>query len=276
MCPCLTANPLLVHGCDDIPDLIKHRLQRGERLILFAVGRMFHHNIIQYLGMRGDFDGFWIDLEHGGLTFHEIELAAMAGRAHGLDCFARIPPTDYATITRCFESGVTGIMAAQITSAAHAEEIVKWSKFFPRGHRGMNTFGYDGGFGLIPMADFAERHNRDSFIAIMIETAAAVADVDAIAAIDGVDLLFVGPSDLSQALGVIGDINNEKCIEAIDRVAAACRNHGKSWGAVTPTPAYAAMLVEKGCTLLTPTNDAKLVAAGATAVRSQFAELWNR
>ena len=69
-------------------------------------------------------------------------------------------------------------------------------------------------------------------------------------------------------MGVIGDIHHEKCIAAIDRVAAACRNNGKHWGAVTPTPAYASMLVEKGCTLLTPTNDVKLVAAGASAVRA--------
>ena len=258
----------------DITDLIKHRLARGETLILFAVGRMFHHNIIQYLGREGGFDGFWIDLEHGGLTVHDIEIAAMAGRAHGLDCFVRIPPTDYATVTRCFESGATGIMAAQITSAAHAEEIVKWAKFAPRGHRGMNPLGYDGGYGSIPMAEFAERHNRDSFVAIMIETATAVAEVDAIAAIDGVDLLFVGPSDLSQAMGVIGEIHHEKCLAAIDRVAAACRNNGKHWGAVTPTPAYASMLVEKGCSLLTPTNDVKLVAAGVAAVKSQYADLW--
>ena len=140
----------------------------------------------------------------------------------------------------------------------------------------MNPLGFDGGYGSIPMAEFAENHNRDSFVAIMIETASAVDEVDEIAAIDGVDLLFVGPSDLSQAMGVIGDINNEKCIAAIDRVAAACRKHGKHWGAVTPTPAYASMLVEKGCTLLTPTNDVKLVAAGLSAVRSQYADLWDR
>ncbi|MGH8928131.1 MAG: HpcH/HpaI aldolase family protein, partial [Acidimicrobiia bacterium] len=94
--------------------MIKDRLQRGERLVVFAVGRMFHHNLIQYLGMQGDFDGFWIDLEHGGLTVRDVEIAAMAGRAHGLDCFVRVPPTDYATVTRCFESGASGVMGAQI------------------------------------------------------------------------------------------------------------------------------------------------------------------
>lgn len=257
-----------------MPELMKYRLQRGERLVVFAVGRMFHHNIIHHLGMQGGFDGFWIDVEHGGLTTHDIEIAATAGMAHGLDCFVRVPPTDYATVTRCFESGATGVMAAQITSSEQAEEFVQWAKFAPRGRRGLNPLGYDGSYGSIPLAEFAERANRDTFVAIQIETAQAVAEVDAIAAIDGVDLLFVGPSDLSQAMGVIGDFTGERSMEAVDRVADACRAQGKQWGAVTPTPDYASLLIDKGCTLISPTNDVKLVTTGLAAVKESFSRLW--
>jgi 2-dehydro-3-deoxyglucarate aldolase/4-hydroxy-2-oxoheptanedioate aldolase len=255
-------------------ELMKHRLQRGERLVVFAVGRMFHHNIIHYLGMAGDFDGFWVDVEHGGLTTHDVEIAATAGMAHGLDCFVRVPPTDYATVTRCFESGATGVMAAQITSADHAEEFVRWAKFAPRGRRGLNPLGYDGGYGSVPLAEFAERANRDTFVAIQIETAQAVEDVDAIAAVDGVDLLFVGPSDLSQALGVIGDFTGPESMDAVDRVAAACRSHGKQWGAVTPSPEYAATLIEKGCTLISLANDVKLVTSGLASLKADYSAVW--
>ena len=253
---------------------MKVRLQRGERLVVFAVGRMFHHNIIRYLGMDGGFDGFWIDVEHGGLTTHDIEIAATAGLAYDLECFVRVPPTDYATVTRCFESGATGVMAAQITSAAQAEEFVKWAKFAPRGRRGLNPLGYDGGYGSIPIAEFAEQANRDTLVAVQIETAQAVAEVEAIAAVDGIDLLFIGPSDLSQAVGVIGDFTGKESIAAVDRVAEACRDHGKQWGAVTPSPGYARLLIEKGCTLISPTNDVKLVTTGLVAVKEAFAELW--
>lgn len=124
------------------------------------------------------------------------------------------------------------------------------------------------------MAEFARRSNLDTFVAIQIETAQAVDEVDAIAAIDGVDLLFVGPSDLSQSLGTIGDFTASASMDAIDRIAAACAAHGKQWGAVTPTPAYATTLVEKGCSLISPTNDVKLVSAGLDATRHQFADLW--
>ena len=257
-----------------MPDLMKNRVQKGERLVVFAVGRMFHHNMIHYLGMQGGFDGFWIDVEHGGLTTHDIEVAATAGMAHDLECFVRVPPTDYATVTRCFESGATGVMAAQIKSAEQAEEFVGWAKFAPRGRRGLNPLGYDGGYGSVPLLEFTERANRDTFVAIQIETAQAVAEVDDIAAIEGVDLLFVGPSDLSQAVGVIGDFTGERSMEAVDRVAEACRARGKQWGAVTPTPDYASLLIEKGCTLISPTNDVKLVTTGLAAVKESYSLLW--
>ena len=253
---------------------LKERITRGDRLNVFAVGRMFHPNVVHYLGSSGEFDGMWIDVEHAGFTVAQIESAVTAGRVYGLESFVRVPPTDYATVTRCFESGASGVMAAQIGSAAHAEEFVTWAKFHPRGKRGLNPLGHDGGFGSHPLAEFTERANRENFVAVQIETAGAVEEVDGIAAIEDVDLLFIGPSDLSQALGVTGDFTHERCIEAIDGVAEACRRHGKHWGAVTPNPDYAKLLLDKGCTLVSAVNDVKLISAGLASMRERFDPIW--
>ena len=163
-------------------------------------------------------------------------------------------------------------MAAQIHTAEQAEEFVKWTKFYPRGCRGLNTSGWDGQYATIPMKEFCEKANRENFLAIQIETAQSVEEVDAIAAIDGVDLLFVGPADLSQNLGVTGDMFHEKCIAAIDKVAAACRKHGKHWGAVTISPEHAAMMVEKGCRLISPASDTKIINSGIQAIKGQYAD----
>lgn len=249
---------------------LKSRLQRGERVNVFAIGRIFHPNIIEMYGIHGGFQGFWIDEEHTGLGMKEIELATMAGRAAGLDSFVRLAPTDYAKVMRMFEAGAGGVMAAQINSPAEAERIVQWVKFAPRGRRGVNVGGYDGRYNTLGLAEFCEKSNRETFVAIQIETAQAVQTCDEIAAIDGVDLLFIGPSDLSQELGVPGQFMHERCLEAIDRVAAACRRHGKTWGAVTTTPEHAAMLVEKGCLMLSPTNDVRSMNAGIQSVKQTF------
>lgn len=251
-------------------DTLRARVARGDRLVMFAVSRVFHHNLVQMAAFHGGFDGFWIDVEHAGLTTRDVELAAMAGRAAGFETFVRIPPTDYSLVTRCLEAGAGGVMGAQIESAAHAEQFVQWAKFVPRGKRGLNVGGFDGQFGLLPPAEFCERANVESFVAIQIETLGALQECDAIAAIDGVDLLFFGPADLSQALGVTGQFLHADCLDAMERVSSACRAHGKHWGAVTPTPEHAAICIDKGCTLITPTNDVRIVNAGIKAVKQSF------
>ena len=256
--------------------LIQEKLASNQLVRVAAVGRLMHQNIIQMLGLNGGFDGIWIDHEHTGFSMENIESATIACRSVCLENFVRIAPTDYALVTRCLEAGAGGVMAAQINSAAHAEQFVKWSLFHPRGNRGLNTGGYDGRFGSLPMKDFCEKANREAFIAIQIETLGAVEEAAGIAALDGVDLLFIGPSDLSQSLGVTGDFFHPDCLAAIDRVAAACRQHGKSWGAVCGSPQHAEMLYEKGCRMLSPTNDVRLVNAGIASVKQQFAKFFEQ
>ncbi len=252
---------------------IKERLAAGEHVLICGVGRVFHHNLLHILGLGGGFHGVWFDMEHVGLTTQQLEIGTLAARAHGLDTFCRVAPTDYATVTRCFEAGTSGVMAAQIYSAQQAEEFVRWSKFMPRGNRGLNSGGWDGKFSSLPLAEFCEKANKETLVLIQIETAQAVEEVDAIAAIDGVDGLFVGPADLSQNLGVVGEMFHEKCISAIDKVSAACKKHGKSWAAVSWGPKHAQMLIDKGCRMLSPCSDIRLIRAGMEAVKSEYATL---
>ncbi len=253
-------------------DTIRDRLARNEVVLAAGMGRLLNHNFIQMIGVQGGFHALWFDLEHVGCSIQELEVATIAARSQGMDSFARIAPTDYAAVTRCYEAGASGVMAAQIFSAQQAEEFVQWAKYAPRGHRGLNAGGWDGKFGTIPLADFCAQANREHFVAIQIETAQSVEECDEIAAIDGVDLLFIGPADLSQSLGVTGDFWNQKCLDALDRVADACRAHGKHWGAVTVSPEHADLLVEKGCKLLSPTNDVRIVNAGVQAAKENYAK----
>jgi 4-hydroxy-2-oxoheptanedioate aldolase len=254
---------------------IKQLLARNELVTIAGVGRVMHPTLIQMIGIHGGFHGLWFDHEHVGFSMESLEVAALAARSQDLECFVRIAPTDYALVTRCLEAGAGGVMTAQVHSAEQAEQIVRWTKFHPRGARGLNTGGWDARFNNVPPAEFCQRANRDTFLAIQVETLGAVDECDAIAAIDGVDLLFVGPSDLSQSLGVPGDFWNEKCLEAISQVAAACRRHGKHWGAVCVSPDHAEMLVEKGCRMLSPANDTKILNAGIEAMKAEYGRYFN-
>ena len=251
-------------------DKVREKLARDEIVMAAGVGRVMHHNLLQIIGIQGGFDCLWFDHEHVGMSMNDLEVGTLAVRSQGMECFVRIAPTDYAIVTRSMEAGGGGVMAAQIHTAEQAEEFVQWAKFAPRGHRGLNTGGWDGQFASIGPKEFCPQANEKSFVAIQIETLTSLEQCDEIAAIDGVDLLFVGPSDLSQSLGVTGDFFNPKCIEALDRVGAACKNHGKHWGAVCVSPEHAAAMVERGCRMLSPTADVKMISAGIDAVKNKY------
>jgi 4-hydroxy-2-oxoheptanedioate aldolase len=249
----------------------KALLAGGGLIRVFCTGRLVHPVPIQLFGLSGGFQGFWLDCEHAGISTDQITMAALVGQACNLASFARMPVTSYAAVTQALESGVDGVMAAQITSAAEAEKFVSWGKFAPRGVRGLNTQGADAHFTRKTQAELAHDANRDHFIAIQIETLGALREADEIAAIDGVDLLFIGPADLSQALGVLGQPDHESMWTAVDRVAEACRRHGKGWGIVPPNPEYAARCVEKGCRMLSMGSDVMAMRLGVQSLKTMYA-----
>ena len=161
-------------------------------------------------------------------------------------------------------------MAAQIYTADQAAEFVSWTKFSPQGVRGLNSSGFDANYSHKPLAEFAIDANRDGFVAIQIETTQAVEQAEQIAALDGVDLLFVGPADLSLALGVPGQFHDDRLWEAITRVSEACRNQGIGWGAVVPDPQFADRAIELGCRMPTVGNDVHAMRRGIDALKNAF------
>lgn len=252
---------------------LKQILADESTVFAAACGRIPSHTIVQMIGLSGHFQAVWFDHEHCGFSGSQLEVMALAARATGMESFVRLAPTDYASVTRCLEAGAGGVMAAQIHTADQAAEFVRWAKFHPEGTRGLNNGGYDGRFGGKGIATLAREANEAVFIAIQVETRGSVEEVDAIAALPGVDLLFVGPADLSQALGVTGEFFHPTCLEAIDAVSAACKKHGKHWGAVSIGSDHAAMLLEKGCRLLSPTNDVRLMQLALKAAGDEIAAL---
>jgi 2-keto-3-deoxy-L-rhamnonate aldolase RhmA len=161
-------------------------------------------------------------------------------------------------------------MGAQIRAADHAREFLSWAKFSPQGIRGLNLSGRDADYTHKPAAQMVEDANRDVMVGIQIETVGAVEQAEEIAALDGVDLLFVGPADLSLALGIVGQFHDGRLWEAIDRVARACRNHGKTWGCVAPDPRFADRAVASGCRMPTMGNDPGALRVGIDAIQKAF------
>jgi 4-hydroxy-2-oxoheptanedioate aldolase len=253
---------------------IKDLLKAGKVVRVFGLGQLLSPKLIEILGEHGGFDALWLDFEHGGLTMKDIELATMAARFYGMDHFVRLPATDYAAVMRPLEAGAGGVMISMVRSPREAEQAVRWAKFWPDGERGLNGGNRDGRFGLEPLARYTARSNAETFVGVQIETADALAGAAEIAAIPGVDLLFVGPSDLSQVLGVTGDFENPKCLEAIQSIARACAKAGKPWGVFSRGPDYSARMRDWGCQLFVLGADIHVVHAGVRNLKERYASFF--
>ncbi len=254
---------------------LKQLLQTKDRIVIvYGLGQLLHPKIIEIVAMHGGYDAVWFDHEHAGISTEQIELGARTARGCGLDSFVRLSATDYATVMRPLEAGAGGIMAAQVRNAAQAEQIVQWAKFHPRGQRGFNGLGIDGEYGRLSAKEYMARANAETFIAIQIEHAEAVEDVDRIAAVPDVDVLFVGPADLSQSMGIPGEWEHPRLWAALERIAEAGRRHGKAWAILPRDPAYARRCLDLGCRILSLGFDVWTIRLGLSATKAQYPEMF--
>ena len=255
---------------------LKALLKQDKLVRVFCLGQLCSPKLLELVGLYGGYDAVWLDQEHGSLTVKQVEDATRAARACGLDTFVRLAPTDYATVMRPLEAGAGGIMAAQVRNARQVEQIIQWSKFHPRGLRGINNTGVDGRYGLMPLAEYLEQANANTFVAIQIEHIEAVEEVERIAAVPDVDVLFVGPADLSQSMGLPGEWDHRRHWDAIERVAEAARKHGIHWAILPPNPTYAQRCVELGCRMLSLGIDVWVVQRGLAAFQNEYARFFRR
>jgi 2-dehydro-3-deoxyglucarate aldolase/4-hydroxy-2-oxoheptanedioate aldolase len=249
---------------------LKDLLSQNKLVRVFGLGQLCHPKFVDIIGQHGGYDAVWLDQEHAGLSIAQIEQACLAARAVGIDSFVRLAPTDYATVMRPLEAGAGGIMAAQVRNAAQAEEVMQWAKFHPRGLRGVNGSGVDGRYATLPMPEYFKRANEETFVAIQIEHIGAVEEVEKIAAIKDVDVLFIGPADLGQSMGIVGEWDHPRIWQAIERVAKAAKSNGIHWAILPRNAAYAKRCVDLGCKMLSVGLDVWAIQRGLKAFLTEF------
>jgi 4-hydroxy-2-oxoheptanedioate aldolase len=254
-------------------ETIIKRLREGQLVRVMLFGGLSSPKLIEVAGILGRFHGIWIDQEHSAVPQAQLELMLMACRAVGLDAFARVPPTDYATVMRPMEAGCSGVMIAQVRTLEEVQRAVQWAKYPPEGIRGLYSSTVESRYGKVDVETHIANANRDRWLSIQIETTEAVEIVDQIAAEEGVDWLFVGPADLSVALGVPGQFLHPKCVAALERVSAACKRAGKPWGVLSKDIEHVRKCRELGCQLFSIFGDVDCFRAGLKALEERFADI---
>ncbi len=206
------------------------RLFASEQLkVSHALFEFSTPGIGQLLGSAG-VDFVFVDMEHSGFGISEIKELVTSMRAAGLPSMVRPPSKSYHHIARTLDVGADGLLLPMVASADEAREIIKHMYYPPKGHRGIALgIAHDGYAPRTPSAALAAA-NRRIAMAALIETAEGVDNVEAIAAVPGVDCLWLGHFDLSASLGIPGQFDHPDFVRAERRIRRAARRHGKALG----------------------------------------------
>ena len=226
-------------------------------------------NISAEIAARAGFDWVLIDLEHGSGNEADLVSQLQAIDTTETVSIVRIAWNEAPRFKRTLDMGAGGIMIPYVNTAEEARYAAAAMRYPPQGVRGAARFHRANGFGQHFESYFAEANDR-LLTVVQIETAEAIGNAEAIAAVEGVDVLFIGPLDLSVSLGITGQMQHPDFRAAIKRVIAACQAHGKSPGILLPNAEMIPAAVEDGYKFLAAGSDGAAVAAGMKTLVTTF------
>lgn len=236
----------------DVLHIFKERLAKGEAVygpFMKATDAAF----VECSGYAG-FDFVILDMEHGPVGFSDLQHLVRAAEISGIISVVRIYDSSEMAIGKALDLGAKGIQVPQVRSASEAREVVKAARFFPDGERGVCRFVRAARYSATPRDEYFRRANR-SLVILQVEGTQAIDELDEILWVEGFDILFVGPYDLSQSLGVPGQVSHPSVIEAIENIAGKARVAGVVLGVFCDTPESAALWRKAGIQYLSYSVD---------------------
>ncbi len=248
-------------GAGVISNKVKQRLGEGHVVIgqWISLPSPAVAELVSSVGL----DWLVIDTEHGPADWETVEEIVRAMKGTETAPFIRVPANDPALIKKGLDRGVLGVVVPLVSTAAQATAAVAAAKFPPAGMRGVagtraSRYGLD-------LADYVAQWNQQSLVICQVETPEATQNAEAIAAVAGVDVLFVGPNDLSATLGVFRQFEHPDFKRAVDRILSAARTHRKTAGIMASSADDALMWIERGFRFVSVSSDARTLAAATAA-----------
>lgn len=251
---------------------IKKRLQRNELVLGTIISEVRNPNIAYMLAQCG-FEFFIIDNEHGSYNVETITNMVAAARGAGISVIVRIPEITRENILKPLDSGATGLLVPMVNTAEEAKEVIQHAKYPPKGKRGAALRRPHNLYKKVDAAEYVKQANENTFIAVQAETTESIENINEIAALDGVDCIFVGPFDLSISLGIPGQINHPLEVEAIEKVAKACKAHKKIAGILMFDQNLLADWIKKDFRFAVYSSDITMIADAASNAVKQLKEM---
>jgi 2-keto-3-deoxy-L-rhamnonate aldolase RhmA len=228
---------------------VKKALQEGKVQYGCAFGQIRSVEVPRILAAAG-FDWTFIDGEHGGFGIETLQDLCHASVTAGLSPVVRVADMQYAMVARALDCGAQGVLFPRVESAEVLERAVSWTKFPPVGIRGFGLTPAHLGYERATIPQVIEHMNQNVMVVLQIETKLAVEKRDELLSVPGIDAVLVGPVDLSISLGVPGDFENPKMVEAMEKIRDSCIQHGVAPGTQTRTLSLAKFWKERGMLFL--------------------------
>ncbi len=216
------STPLLVNR-------VAQRLNAGQVAISMSV-RIVDSIEVAQVAFASGYDSLYVDMQHGAMSLRTTGQICIAAIALGVTPFVRVPNSDASTIARILDAGALGIIVPNVTNAADAQRIVQAAKFPPVGGRSVTAGVPQFHYRNPPLAEARKLLNDQTTVITMIEGPEGLDNVEEIAAVDGVDILFIGTNDLCADMGIHGQFEHPRVHAAYERTIAAARKHGKHVG----------------------------------------------
>ena len=241
------------------------RLLRGDRLLGTMI-TLPSPEVTELMAAVG-FDWLFLDAEHGVLAARDLQAMLQAAGA-SVPCVVRIPAVAAAPMKQALDVGAAGIIAPLVNSAAEAEQVVRWAKYPPVGWRGVGVARAHG-YGL-HLSDYLATANERVAVIVQAEHIDAVAQIEAIAGVAGIDAVLVGPYDLSASLGRPGAIDHPDVVAAVERITTVCRQAGMRLGIFGVSAEAVRPYLAQGYTLIVAGIDTLLLGHAAQDLLNQL------
>lgn len=246
----------------------------ADQLVLGLSIRLLRTPDAAKIAKASDHDFLFIDMEHSSLSFESVVDMSVAALDSGVTPIVRVIGHDHWQASRVLDCGAMGVVVPHVNNAAEARGAVDACKYPPIGHRSMSAGFPHFDFRPLPPAEAARLHNENILVAVMVETAEAIDNVDEIAATEGVDVVHIGTNDLLAEIGLPGQFDHPRVAQMYQQVIAACRRHGKHAGLGGVRDAdLCKRYLQLGFRFMTTNSDLAFLLAGASQRAAELREL---
>jgi 2-keto-3-deoxy-L-rhamnonate aldolase RhmA len=211
------------------PPSLRHRIDAGELVLCLALAQARTADIPMIAAAAG-FDAVYVDLEHTATSLETVSLLCTGAIAAGITPLVRVPSHAPDHLTRALDVGAMGVIVPHVETREEAAAIADACRFPPRGHRSVAGPNPSNRYRATPQRELLDAFDAQTIVAVMLETPAAVARAGEIASVPGVDMVMLGPHDLTAEMGILGDFDDPAFLDAARTVAKACREHGVIFG----------------------------------------------